>query len=216
MLIRPADAATEDQCRALVSQNDFGQLVAPGSGDDLPVIVPTHFVYLPRTETFVLHLARANPIFEALARNPTVIMSVVADWLYVPSSWGAAPGTDPRWGVPTSYYAAVQATCTARVVSEEDGGSATADILNSQLAHFQPEGGHHRVEPGDTPYGRLLPAIRGLELTVQSWRGKFKFAGNKTPEHRALIAEWLADRGGPGDLAAREHILSGLRDGPSI
>ncbi len=215
MLIRPADAATTPQCRALVTQHDFGQLVAPGRGERLPVIVPTHFVFRPRDDTFVLHLARANPVFEALAENPTVIMSVVADWIYVPTSWGAAPDSDPRWGVPTSYYAAVQATCQARVTGGDRDPEATAGILNTQLGHFQPEGGHHRVEPGDSPYGRLLPAIRGLELRVENWRGKFKFAGNKEPGHRALIAEWLAERGGPGDLAAREHILSGLRGSAS-
>ncbi len=216
LLIRPADAATVSQCRALVTQNDFGQLVVSGRGDGLPVIVPTHFVFLPDSDSFVLHLARANPVFEALAHSPRAVMSVVADWVYVPTSWGAAPGSDPRWGVPTSYYAAVQATGTVKVHggdgenSGHDAARATADILNTQLGHFQPEAGHHRVEPGDSPYGRLLPAIVGLELKVESWRGKFKFAGNKTPEHRARIADWLAERGGPADLAAREYILDGL------
>ncbi len=35
-----------------------------------------------------------------------------------------------------------------------------------------------------------------------------KYGGNKTPEHRAEIAEHLADRDGPMDDVAREHLLS--------
>jgi transcriptional regulator len=38
-------------------------------------------------------------------------------------------------------------------------------------------------------------------------RAKFKFAGNKEPDHRELIAGRLAERGAPHDAAARDHLL---------
>ena len=34
-----------------------------------------------------------------------------------------------------------------------------------------------------------------------------KYGGNKTPEHRAGIAEHLAERAGPLDRRARDHLL---------
>ena len=34
-----------------------------------------------------------------------------------------------------------------------------------------------------------------------------KYGGNKTPEHRAEIADRLAERDGPLDAAARQHLL---------
>jgi hypothetical protein len=34
-----------------------------------------------------------------------------------------------------------------------------------------------------------------------------KYVGNKTPEHRAAIADRLAARGAPLDEPAREHLL---------
>jgi transcriptional regulator len=54
---------------------------------------------------------------------------------------------------------------------------------------------------------RKLPGIRGLRLHVESVRAKMKYGGNKTAEHRAGIADRLADRDAPGDRAAREHLL---------
>ncbi len=54
---------------------------------------------------------------------------------------------------------------------------------------------------------RQLPRIRGLRLDVQQVRAKAKYGGNKTPEHRARIAERLAERDGPMDRQARELLL---------
>ena len=44
-------------------------------------------------------------------------------------------------------------------------------------------------------------------------RAKFKYGGNKEPDHRRLLAEHLAERGGPADAAARDHLLRRLDAG---
>ena len=204
MLIRAHDAALDErEWRDFLTAHDFGQLVASGRGRDVPVIVPTHFVF-DGERTIRLHLARPNPAWEAIAENATVVLAVIAAYAYVPTDWNANPGTPVEYGIPTSYYAAVQAVCRASVL---DDPAAIAAILRAQLGHFQPEGRHAPVEPGETIYGKNLAAIRGLELEIVDVRAKFKFGGNKTPEHRLRIAERLAERGGANDRDAREHLL---------
>jgi transcriptional regulator len=204
VLIRRHDAALDDaEWRAFLADHDFGQLVAAGRDRDVPIIVPTHFVF-DGEDTIRLHLARPNPAWEAIAENDAVVMSVIDAYTYVPTQWNANPGAPIEYGIPTSYYAAVQAICRATVIDDPD---ALAAILRMQLAHFQPDGGHAAVEPGDTVYGRNLSAIRGLELAIVDVRAKFKFGGNKTAEHRLRIADQLARRDRPNDRAAREHLL---------
>lgn len=44
-------------------------------------------------------------------------------------------------------------------------------------------------------------------LTVTGVRAKVKYGGHKQPEHRELLADRLAERGGPVDAADREHLL---------
>jgi transcriptional regulator len=112
--------------------------------------------------------------------------------------------------VPTSYYATVQLSCDVAVVDEPE---AKAAILREQLAHFEPAGGYLEPDAAHEHYRRRLPGIRGLVLTVTSVRAKFKYGGNKEPEHRELLAEHLAERGGRADAAAREHLLRRLRAG---
>ena len=46
MLIRQHDAALDDdEWRTFLSEHDFGQFIASGRGREVPIIVPTHFVY---------------------------------------------------------------------------------------------------------------------------------------------------------------------------
>ncbi|HVU93238.1 MAG TPA: FMN-binding negative transcriptional regulator, partial [Jatrophihabitans sp.] len=106
---------------------------------------------------------------------------------------------DPRLGIPTTYYAAVQLTATASVV---DDAEQIAAILRVQLGDTEPGSGV--ADPLE--HGRRRSGIRGLRLAVTGVRAKFKYGGNVDDAHRAAVAEHLAARRGPGDAAALEHL----------
>ena len=203
MLIKKHDAAiSEDEWKAFLASRDFGELIAAGRGRDVPVVVPTHFIY-DGDRTIRLHLAVPNPLWEAVAENPLALVSVYGDYTYIPTQWNADPGAPVEYGIPTSYYAAVQATVRIRTVNDP---VELSSILNAQLAHFQPEGGHEPVEPANE-YGPHLRAIRGIVGTIEDVRAKFKYGGNKTVEHRRRIADALASRNRGLDGAARAQLL---------
>jgi len=207
VLVHPWDAPLDDvEWRDWLGRNDFGQVIAAGRDRDVPVVVPTHFRYDGAT-TVELHLARPNPVWAAIEENATVLLTVIGDYVYVPSTWGAPPGTPPELGIATSYYATVQLTCAATVVDDPE---ELAALLRRQLWRFQPEGGFAPVDTADDHYARRLPQIRGLRLDVTGVRGKFKYGGNKEPDHRHVVADRLTERGGPMDDAAREHLLRRL------
>jgi transcriptional regulator len=204
MLVHPWDAPLHDsEWTSWLRDHDFGQLIAPGRGREFPVVTPSHFTF-DGERTVWLHLARPNSALTALEEYPRALLTVVGDYVYIPSVWNANPGKPVVYGVPTSYYATVQLECDVRLV---DAGEDTATILRRQLAHFEPGSGRVPVSATDDPDRRLLPGIRCAELTVTAVRAKFKYGGNKQPEHRERIAELLAARGGPMDAQAREHLL---------
>jgi transcriptional regulator len=198
VLIKRHDAPLDDaEWRAFLKEHDFGELIAPGAGRDLPVVVPTHFLWDGKDEV-VLHLAKPNPVWEALAERPRALLSVFGAYTFIPGHWN-----QNEYGVPTSYYATVQLACDVEVIDEP---ARIAAILERQLAHFQPEGKHAPVSP-DNRYGALLPSIRGIRLAVTDVRAKLKFGANRSVEHREVVAEKLRERGGVLDLEAREHVL---------
>jgi len=202
VLIRRHDEPLSDaEWRLFLAEHDFGELIAPGVGRDLPIVVPAHFIY-DGDKTVLLHLAKPNPVWDALAERPRALLSVFGAYTYIPGHWN-----QDEFGVPTSYYAAVQLACDAEVI---DDPTQIAAVLERQLAHFQPEGKHAPVEPGDNPYGKLLGSIRGIRLSVTEVRAKFKFGANRTVEHREAVAAKLAERGGPLDVEARTNLMRRL------
>jgi len=198
VLVHPWDAATdEDEGWAFVRSQGFGQLVVPG-GRDLPVVVPTQYVAGDRADVW-LHLARPNPVWAAIDERPVAVLAVAGDWAYIPSAWKAIGDEDPRLGIPTTYYAAVQLVCDVEVVDDDDG---KLEILRRQLAAYEPDLG--AADPA--VHLRRLSGIRGLRLTAREMTAKFKYGGNVDAAHRAAVAERLAARNGPGDAAALSHL----------
>lgn len=209
MLIHPWDTPRDDaEWQRWLAARDFGQLAVNGLPGDPPWVQPLHFAYDADRGEAVTHLARPNPLWAALEADPEAVLSVVDDYVYVPGPWQAPPEGPAEHGTPTSFYTAVQLRCTAHPVDDPE---AKADLLNRQMGRFQPEGGSARVAVGEVPYGRLLSGIRGIRLEVTGVRAKFKYANHRPAETRERIAAGLAARGGPGDAAAREHLL---RRGP--
>ena len=201
MLIHGVDRGGHDEWRAFLAVHPFGELVAGGRDRDVPIVVPTQF--LLDGDEIVLHLARPNPVWAAIDENDRVIVSVSGDWANIPSAWKATGDEDPRLGIPTTYYAGVQLTGTAQVVDEPE---AVAAVLREQLGAVQP--GVDVADP--TEHGAKLRAIRGVRIAVHEVRAKFKYGGNVDRAHRLAVADLLAQRDGPGDAAARAHLLRRL------
>ena len=201
---RPND---ESEWRTFIDSHAFGHLVAGGRARPVPVVVPTQF--LLDGDTVLLHLARPNPLFDAIAEQPRVVLSVAGDWAFIPSSWKAVGDEDPLLGIPTTYYAAVQLEGDAVVVDEP---AAIAAILRRQLDALQPD-----VPVADPALAHLvrLRSIRGIVITIDAVRAKFKYGGNVDQQHRNQVIAHLRDRNGPGDHAAAEHTAA-RRDGRHI
>ena len=197
MLIRPHDAGTDEaHWRAFVRQQGFGHFAVNGTGP-VPVLVPTQFVLL--NDQVVFHLAKPNPVFEAISETSAAVLSVAGDWAYIPGAWKAIGDEDPSMGIPTTYYGAVQLIGSVEVTDEPE---EIAAILRTQLADVEPDGGLQ--DP--SVHAKQFKAIRGLRLTIDDVRAKFKYGGNADAEHRAAAAERLRARGGPGDSAAAARV----------
>ena len=198
MLIRRADKPhSDEEWRSFLRTHDFGQFIAPGAARPLPVVVPTHFVY-EGGDVAWFHLARPNPVWRALEESPRGMLTVVGAYTYVTAELNTGPEDEPGYGVPTSYYASVQLGGRAEIV---DDPGELAELLNLQLRHFEPERAGQGVE-ADNEYGKLLPAIRGVRFHLEDVRAKFKFGGNRKPEHARAIAEALRARGRDLDVEA--------------
>jgi transcriptional regulator len=200
----PDRTVDESEWRTFVETHSFGHLVAAGRGRDVPVVVPTQF--LLDGDRVLLHLAGPNPVFDALAEQPRVVLSVAGDWAFIPSSWKAIGDEDPALGIPTTYYAAVQLEGVATVGVEP---SEVASVLQRQLNALQPE--VPAADP-EAAHPTKLRSIRSITIAVDTVRAKFKYGGNVDDAHRRSVIARLRDRNGPGDNAAADRATA--RSGP--
>ncbi|MEZ0092927.1 FMN-binding negative transcriptional regulator [Streptacidiphilus sp. EB129] len=209
MLIHPWDRGADHEWRNWLADHDFGLLAANGQDGAAPVLVPTHFLFVPGTasgeaDVVLLHLARPNPVWAAIEANPRLTLAVTDDYAFVPGPWRPQPDTAPEDGVPTSYYASVHLTGTAEMI---DDPAAKAALLDRQVARFEPEVPRRPIVPGQAPYGRMLSAIRGIRLRITEVRPKFKYDDKRTPEVQEAVADRLLTRDLPRDGGARAQLL---------
>ncbi len=198
MFIHGVDAGDENEWRTFLAAHPFGELVAGGGPERrVPVVVPTQYVL--DGDDVLIHLLARNPVWDAIAENPVAVLAVSGDWAFVPSSWKAIEGEDPRLGIPTTYYASVQLTGDVVVIEDPDGIAA---VLRTQLAALQPD--EAVVDPSE--HAARLRVIRALRMRVDEVRAKFKYGGNVDGDHRAAVLAHLTDRDGPGDRAAAGHL----------
>jgi transcriptional regulator len=213
MLIHPWDAALDAAVWQdwVASTDRFGMLAVnnldPAAA---PVVVPTHFTVAGGE--LLIHLARPNPVWPHLEAAAEVRLAMIGDYAYIPSYWRAKAGGPDEDGVPTSYYSAVQFLCRPTLVDDPQG---KAEILTAQLADFQPEGRHATVAVDAAPYGRMLPGIRGIRLTVLQVDAKFKYDDHNRIEHRERVIDHLEQRGhglDAGAAAQQRRRLAAIDD----
>jgi len=192
MLIHPWDAAlaSAEWREWLATTDRFGTLAVNNLDPaQAPLLLPAHFTVAG--DELLMHLARPNPVWPHLEAAAEVRMSMIGDYAYIPTYWRAKAGGPDEDGVPTSYYSAVQFVCHPTVVDDPQG---KADLLAAQLADMQPEGRHAEVAVDQPPYGRMLPGIRGVRLSIVRVEAKFKYDDHNPVEHRERVIERLGDR----------------------
>jgi transcriptional regulator len=200
---RPID---DEEWRAFVRAQGFGHLICMGRDREVPVVVATQYVF--EDPVVLMHVAVPNPILGALGERPAAVLAVAGDWAFIPSSWKAIGDEDPRLGIPTTYYAAVQLSGRVEVIEDPD---ELAALLRRQLARLQ---GDVDVADPATEHRARLASIRGVVLHVESVVAKFKYGGNVDEAHRRAVLARLEERGTVRDAVAAQHLRRRI-DGPS-
>jgi transcriptional regulator len=194
MLIHPWDSAhSDDEWLEHVRQgNNFGLLLVPHlEPHQAPFAVPTHFT-LVSPQLVLCHLARPNPVWPHLERAKTVRFAVTDTDAYVPGHLRISGDQQPEHGVPTSYFSTVQLVCEVRIVDDE---TEKAALLETQLESFESGHSYAAISSHDAPYRRMLPGIRGVELTVVHVDAKFKYDDHKPDSLQERVSEYLTQAG---------------------
>ena len=178
MLIRDVDCDEDpDRWRAFLVDQGFGHFVAAGRARAVPVVVPTQYV-LTDDRDRVPPRRDESGVRRRSRRTRGRVMSVAGDWAFIPGAWKAIGDEDPARGIPTTYYAAVQVTGECTIQSR--ARSTSRRVLETAARALDPDGEY--VDPSE--HGARLRAIRGIRMTIEDVRAKYKYGGNVDEAHR--------------------------------
>ena len=138
--------------------------------------------------TLVGHVARANPVWQALADAPGVAI-FQGPQAYISPSWYPSKHAHGKV-VPTWNYAVVHAHGVARCFDDRARLLDLVTRLTQQHEAHQPAPWHVSDAPASY-IDSMLAAIVGIEIPVQRWVGKWKTSQNRTPADQLGVVAGL-------------------------
>jgi transcriptional regulator len=179
-----------------IDAHAFGTLVTIEGG--VPFASHLPFLHDREAGTLHAHVARANPQWQHVGDDATVLVMFQGPHAYVSPTWYADPG------VPTWNYTAVHVYGRARTV---DDAAATGRYVARLAARFE-RGSAAPWVPSYDP--KMLKGIVGIEIRITEIQGKLKLSQNRSPEDRARVAARLEASGTDND-AALARLVAGSR-----
>jgi transcriptional regulator len=190
---------------ALLRSRPLGLLVRAAGGeamaDSLPFLLDAQRG--PRG-TLIAHVARANPLWRDAAGSRVLVVFQGPQAYVSPSAYAAK--AEHGKVVPTWNYVTVQARGTLRAV--EDRHELRAIVTRLTDIHEAGRSAPWAVSDAPADYiARMLDAIVGIEIPIDSLVGKWKVSQNRSAADREGVVRALAAEGDEAAAVAR-HVAS--------
>jgi len=187
----PSRFASSPPWPQLLARHAFGLLVTSGGED----FAATHLPYIAATDgsLVTLHMARANPHWQAIEREPRCRFIVQGSHGYVSPNWYETAAAVPTWN-----YEAVHLEGTAELEFDE---AELWKIVAAMTARFEDPAATWSLErlPAEFRVPRLR-SIVGVRIRVERGEAKQKLSQDRSSGERERVIAELRARGNT-DLA---------------
>lgn len=168
-----------------IREYGFGLLIVADEAGIEANHLPFH---LSENESFGIlrcHVARNNPVWQRLQSGARVLVVFQGPDAYVSPSWYATKAETGRV-VPTWNYLAVHAEGKTQVI--EDGTWLSQHLHALTDKHEAQMKDPWSVDDAPADYTeRLMKAIVGIEIEIQTLTGKLKVSQNQPERNRARV-----------------------------
>ncbi|MCL1478533.1 MAG: FMN-binding negative transcriptional regulator [Marinobacter sp.] len=195
----------QDKLQQYIKDYSFGVLViADGDGIDANHL-PFHFSSSEEHPlgTLRCHVARVNPVWQRIENGASVLAIFKGPDAYVSPSWYQTKAETGRV-VPTWNYLAVHAVGKGSIFQEH---TWLTEHLH-QLTDLHESGRENPWSVDDAPSeftSRLVKAIVGIEIRIETLTGQVKASQNHPERNRTGVKAGLAD-GSASESAMSEFI----------
>lgn len=143
--------------------------------------------------TLIGHVARANPVWQALAEGASSVAVFTGPQAYVSPNWYPGKLVHGK-AVPTWNYATVHAHGVPQAF--EDPARLLALVTRLTQVHEASQAQPWQVDDAPADYiDSMLKAIVGIEIPVRRWVGKWKVSQNRPVADRQGVVAGLSAQG---------------------
>jgi transcriptional regulator len=207
MYVHPAFKTTDDDAWAFAAHRGFGTLIATPGGMPTAVHVPFLLEKTPTGGRVELHVARANPIHQALAAAPDVLVVVAGPDAYISPDWYVSAEQVPTWN-----YVAVHLTGLARLMPPDESHGHVERLSAAFEARIAPKKPWAMAKVSAERQQMMLKAIVPIEIQVTGIEATRKLGQNKSAADRAAVTKMLSWQGDWSALAVAELMRSDNRE----
>lgn len=164
--------------------------------------LPPHF---EETDATTLHaLARANPVWQALAAGAPSVAVFTGPQAYISPNWYPSKHAHGK-AVPTWNYATVHAHGFPQAFEDP---TLVLEVV-TRLTQAQEAGQALPWQVSDAPadyIANMLKAIVAIEIPVQRWVGKWTVSQNRTVADQQGVVAGLNGLGTPTAAQVAKHV----------
>ena len=190
----------QEKVLAFMQANSFANVI--GAGEDYPVAthVPLEIKETGGKISFSGHIMKNTDHHKAFSKNENVIVIFNGPHCYISASWYANPNVASTWN-----YIAVHAKGKIKFTDEE-GTRAMVENITNKYEGMESDAAFNKL-PGDY-VNKLIKAIIGFSIEVESIDNVFKLSQNHEVETKLKIIKRLSDNGSNEENKIAEYMRS--------
>lgn len=204
MYVPPAFQADRAASLALAAARSFGLVTACVGGHPVASPLPFRLGYAPDgTPRVSFHVARGNPLATAALHGGIWLVAVIEADTYVSPDWYASSDQVPTW-----LYRAVHLSGPVRTMPRPELAAhldQLSETFEQRLAPKRPWTAD-KMTPGRR--ARMMEAIVGIEMEVQTVDGSFKLNQHKSDADQVALANALATQPQPAARAIAAAMIA--------
>ena len=205
MYIPPPFRSEEEDSLAFARRRGFGTLVAIDGSRPTAAHVPFLLAVDERPARIELHVARANPIHEVIARSGAVLLTVTGPDAYISADWYESSDQVSTWN-----YVSVHLAGTAQVMPADWTAEHVDRLTALNEARLLPKKPWTTAKMLPAKHQAMLKSIVGIEIAVTGVEGQWKLGQHKTPADQASVLKMLGWRADWSGLALCEIVRDRL------
>jgi transcriptional regulator len=190
MYIPPVFKTDDDTALKFAAARGFGTLIAVDQGRPMAAHLPFLMHRGADGVRVELHVARANPLHEIIAKAPEVLLTVLGPDTYISPDWYVSADQVPTWN-----YVTVHLGGTARAVPHIKNLDH-ADRLSAQFEHkLLPKTPWTSSKMTVAKREAMLRAIVGIEIAITTVEAQWKLGQHKSVADQESVVRNLEQLG---------------------